>query len=185
MAQHAALASETAGLRRCRDGNAYNFTEFSKWYGTAAYYYWREADMAVASSLLEAPDDNRDSMATAVVTLAKTSFQLDMQSFMDHLQKLQMCDKPYRPYNVQLKVMPSMSRRQGNYTIPKTDRHLRLSFFLTTQAGMETATEFEVCVEISIHKPTVLTGTVYPFDSCNLKPSEKDCGLSEEDVRSE
>ena len=114
MAQHAALASETAGLRRCRDGNAYTFTEFSKWYGTAAYYYWREADMAVTSSLLEAPDDNRDSMATAVVTLAKTSFQLDMQSFMDHLQKLQMCDKPYRPYNVQLKVMPSMSRRQGN-----------------------------------------------------------------------
>ena len=163
MAQHAALASETAGLRRCRDGNAYNFTEFSKWYGTAAYYYWREA----------------------YVTPAKTSFQLDMQSFMDHLQKLQMCDKPYRPYNVQLKVMPSMSRRQGNYTIPKTDRHLRLSFFLTTQDGMETETEFEVCVEISIHKPTVLTGTVYPFDSCNLKPSEKDCGLSEEDVRSE
>ena len=141
--------------------------------------------MAVTSPLLEPPDATRDNMATAVVTLANTSFQLDMQSFMDHLQKLQVRDKYFRPYNVQLKVMPSVSRRQGNCTIPTTDKHLRLSFSLTTQAGMETATEFEVCVDISIHKPAVITGTLYPFDSCDLKPSEQYCGLSEEDVRSE
>jgi hypothetical protein len=171
MTRRTAFASETV-RKRGRDGNVYSFDEFSEWYGKKACHRWREAKVAATSPLMEPLHTTGDATATAVVTLSKTSFPLDMQSFMNHLQQLQVSDTPFLPYNVQLKVVPLVPERQGDLQIPITERQLCLSFFLTIEDEMETQTEFDVRMNLSLNQPAILEGTMHPPESNDLKPSD-------------